>query len=105
MKTDAGTIFGWQQVASGLAAVWAKGNTRDDLFAAMERKEVYATTGSRMTVRFFGGWDFNDQDLNSREPAFAGYQRMMAAYRHAVSAGYRFYSYGDAMFLTREDLL
>jgi len=73
METESGVIMGWQQVASGLAAVWAKDNSRESLFDAMERKEVYATTGSRMMVRFFGGWSFTDADVNSREPAFAGY--------------------------------
>ncbi len=68
-------IFGWEQVASGLAAVWAADNTREAIFDAMERKEVYATTGSRMVVRFFGGWQFTDQDLSSRSPAFAGYRK------------------------------
>jgi len=75
MKNEKGTIMGWQQVASGLAAVWAADNSREALFDAMERKEVYATTGSRMMVRFFGGWEFAPRDVNSREPAFAGYDK------------------------------
>ncbi|KAA1191905.1 DUF3604 domain-containing protein [Pseudohalioglobus sediminis] len=75
MSNDNGTIMGWQQVASGLAAVWARDNTRAALFEAMERKEVYATTGSRLSVRFFGGWEFEASDLNNRQPAFAGYEK------------------------------
>lgn len=68
-------ILGWEQVASGLAAVWAEENTREAIFDAMERKEVYATTGSRIGVRFFGGWDFTAEDMSSRTPATAGYAK------------------------------
>jgi hypothetical protein len=76
MMEGSGTkIIGWQLTASGLAAVWATENAREAIFEAMERKETYATTGSRMAVRFFGGWGFTDKDLDSRTPALAGYKR------------------------------
>ena len=54
--------MGWEQAASGYAGVWATENTREAIFDAMKRKEVYATTGPRMIVRFFGGWDFTAED-------------------------------------------
>lgn len=70
----------WESAASGYAAVWAKDNTRAEIFDAMQRKEVYSTTGPRMTVRFFGGWDF-DADAAYR-PDLASY-----AYRNGVPMG------------------
>ena len=66
--------FGWHYLASGYAAVWARANTRAAIFDAMLRKEVYATTGPRMTVRFFGGWDFSGGDLKG-DWVRAGYRR------------------------------
>ncbi len=67
--------YGWQQLAAGYAAVWATENTREALWDAMQRKEVYGTSGTRMTVRFFGGWDFNTVDARSRDIAAAGYAK------------------------------
>ncbi|PSL19185.1 DUF3604 domain-containing protein [Shimia abyssi] len=72
---DTTRILGWEMAASGYAAVWAEDNTRAAIFDAMERKEVYGTTGSRITVRLFGGWTFDDDDARSRLPAQVGYDK------------------------------
>jgi hypothetical protein len=68
-------IVGWQQAAGGYAAVWARENTREAIFDAMVRKEVYATTGSRIMVRFFGGWAFEADDAHNRAVAATGYAK------------------------------
>jgi hypothetical protein len=69
------TIMGWEVLASGYQGIWAAENTRAALFDAMERKETYATTGPRILVRFFGGWDFESSDANTRQPAAVGYRK------------------------------
>jgi hypothetical protein len=61
--------------ASGLAAVWARANTREAIWDAMARKEVYATTGSRLKVRVFGGWDFKADEVHRPHFAREGYAR------------------------------
>ena len=68
-------IMDWEVGASGYAAVWATENTRAALWDAMERKETYATTGPRMTVRLFGGFDFEPADANASTLASTGYTK------------------------------
>ena len=74
VTSENGTVYTWETLASGYAAIWAHENTRASLWDGMKRTETYATTGTRMTVRFFGGWEFTDSDLNGDYVA-QGYQK------------------------------
>jgi len=69
------TNFSFEESASGLAAVWARENSRAAIFDAMKRKEVYATTGSRILVRVFAGWDFQADEVQRPDFADQGYAR------------------------------
>jgi len=68
-------VYHWETLASGLAGVWARENTREAIWDAMARKEVYATTGTRMLVRVFAGWDFKPDEVQRPDFAPQGYQR------------------------------
>jgi hypothetical protein len=74
LKFGERVIKGWEMTAAGYTAVWATGNTREELWDAMKRKETYGTSGPHMIVRFFGGYDFTAADV-SRSPAVAGYAK------------------------------
>jgi hypothetical protein len=75
IESKLGKIEGYKLVASGYTGIWAEENTRASLFDAMLRRETYGTTGPRMRVRFFGGWDYTDDDLRSRVQAIKGYEK------------------------------
>jgi len=70
-----GLRIGWHYLASGYAAVWATENTREAIFDAMMRKEVYASTGPRISLRFFGGWDFTMEDSHAPDFSKRGYNK------------------------------
>jgi hypothetical protein len=72
---EKGKILGWQMAAGGYAAVWARENTREALWDAMKNKETYATTGTRMKVRFFAADDFVEEDATARPLAEVGYRK------------------------------
>lgn len=65
----------WEMSAAGRAAVWATANTRAAIFAAFKRKEVYATTGTRIRLRMFGGFSFRARDAEARDIAAVGYRK------------------------------
>jgi hypothetical protein len=65
--------FGADMSASGVAGVWAEENGRTPLFEAFQRKEVYATSGPRVRLRFFGGWGFSEKDARKKKLAEIGY--------------------------------
>ncbi len=69
------STFAWEEVAAGLAAVWARENTRAGIFEGMQKKETYATTGTRITVRFFGGWEYDKDDVFRPDVVEIGYDK------------------------------
>jgi hypothetical protein len=72
---EALTTYAWETLASGLAGVWARENTREAIFEAMQKKETYATTGTRITVRFFGGWDYGADEVFRPDAVAIGYRK------------------------------
>ena len=79
--------FGWHYLAGGYAGVWARANTRAEIFDAFARREVYATTGPRMTVRLFGGFDFTAGDFARQGWVADGYRRGVPMGGELVDAG------------------
>ena len=75
MKLGDRKVMAWELNSAGYAGVWATENTREALWDAIKRKEVFATTGTRLVVRLFGGFDFDAKDAQSRVPAAVGYAK------------------------------
>ena len=69
------TSYSYESLGSGLAGVWARENTREGIFNAMQKKEVYATTGTRITVRLFGGWDYEPDEVFRPDAVSIGYRK------------------------------
>lgn len=67
--------YSYESIGAGLAAVWARENSREGLFNAMQKKETYATTGTRILVRFFGGWDYEQNDVFRPDVVSIGYRK------------------------------
>ena len=78
--------MGWNYLAGGYAAVWARANTRAEIFDAMMRREVYATTGPRMVVRFFGGFEFSSETFKG-DWVRAGYKTGVPMGGELVASG------------------
>ena len=72
---DSLTTYGSELLASGLTAVWARENTREAIFNSMMKREVYATTGTRIVVRFFGGWDYDQDEVYRQDAVSIGYNK------------------------------
>jgi len=67
--------YSYESIGAGLAAVWARENTREGIFNGMQKKETYATTGTRIIVRFFGGWDYGADDVYRPDAVAIGYRK------------------------------
>jgi hypothetical protein len=67
--------YSYESLAGGLAAVWARENTREGIFNGMQKKETYATTGTRIVVRFFGGWDYGADEVYRPDAVAIGYRK------------------------------
>ena len=67
--------YSYESIGAGLAAVWARENTREGIFNAMQKKETYATTGTRIVVRFFGGWEYSKEEVYLPNAVSIGYRK------------------------------